>query len=76
MHGQHKHSKEWEAYQEHLKEQKEKAAETRQEQQLEATLALAGKREAPAPVLRGVCDECGKSGLKNVASHKRWAHKE
>lgn len=51
IHAQHRHSQEWAAYQEYLTEQRENATIDRQERQLEATLALAGKASASEPQL-------------------------
>lgn len=41
IHAQHRHRKQWEAYQHHLNSQKQKQQEERQERQVEATLAMA-----------------------------------
>jgi hypothetical protein len=73
MHAKHRHKQEWEAYEEYLDDKKEAQAVERQQKQLEATLALAGK-SAEAP--NGTCDVCGKTSLKNVGAHKRGAHKD
>ncbi len=43
QHAKNRHPKEWEAYQDHLKTEKERLAEDRQQAQLDATLALAEK---------------------------------
>ena len=51
MHAKHRHKQEWEAYQEHLDDQKEQQAIARQAEQLEATLSIA--RGAVAPTARG-----------------------
>jgi hypothetical protein len=85
-HGERRHGREWAAYKEYLDNEKEEKAITRQEKQLEATLALArGTAEQaasyegePARVLdpKTACDICGKGGLKNVGAHKRGAHNE
>ena len=84
-HGERRHGREWAAYQEFLNDEKEANAIARQEKQLEATLALAGKAAAetaayagePARVLdpKTTCDICGKSGLKRVKAHKSMVHK-
>lgn len=82
MHGHHRHKQEWAAYQEYVEEKKEAVREARQEKQLEATLGIAraaGGQPTPseepvAPVAKGVCDTCGKTGLKNVGAHMRGAH--
>jgi hypothetical protein len=68
MHAKHRHRQEWEAYEEYLDDQKEEAAVDRQERQLNATLELArgAVKEETA-----TCDICGKTGLKNVGSHKQ-----
>lgn len=50
MHAKHRHPQEWEAYQDFLNDKKERDADERQEKQLDATLALAG-RAAGAPVV-------------------------
>ncbi|KKM66813.1 hypothetical protein LCGC14_1477440 [marine sediment metagenome] len=72
QHGLHRHKQEWAAYQEFVEDAKEEKREARQERQLEATLALA---RGDTPTAQGVCDVCGKDGLKNVGAHKRGAHK-
>ena len=91
IHGERRHGREWAAYQEYLDNEKEAKAVARQEQQLEATLALAGKAarpdvvetpefrdavETPTVAAPGECDICGKTGFKNVGAHKRGAHNE
>ena len=73
-HGERRHGREWAAYKEYLDNEKETKAIARQEKQLEATLALAGKAAPEAP--KGTCDTCGKDGFKNVGAHKRGAHNE
>ena len=77
IHAERRHGREWAALQDYLNDRKEEKAIARQEQQLEATLALAGKAAAPTvsdtPTL-GECDICGKTGFKNVGAHKRGAH--
>ena len=73
MHALHRHKNEWIAYQEHVEGQKEKKRETRLDQQLEATLALA--RGAPPAELVS-CDACDYEGTKRqVTGHKMGAHK-
>jgi hypothetical protein len=87
QHGLHRHKQEWAAWQEHVEGKKEERREERANQQLEATLVLAGKAAEPveasrlaadsAPVsvlAKGECDICGKTGFKNVGAHKRGAH--
>lgn len=80
-HGQNRHSKEWEAYQEHVGEQKEKTQNERQEKQLAATLSLAGGSQAaeaspPEPAEVDSCDQCAYTGTVNqVRGHKLGAHK-
>jgi hypothetical protein len=94
IHAQHRHKQEWAAYQEYVKEEKEKQAQARQDKQLEATLAIAGKAggqdasvpfagdpsnpgnlgHTGTPTPKGMCDICGRDGLKNVGAHKRGAH--
>lgn len=44
IHAENRHGKRWAAYLEHMDELKQMAREKREEQQLEATLALAGKK--------------------------------
>ena len=78
VHGQRRHKQEWAALQELVKDRKEAKQDARQAQQLDATLAIAGKAVAPIPVevaANGTCDICGKSGFKNVGVHKSHAHK-
>ncbi len=72
-HAKNRHSREWAAYQDYIQEEKETAAIKRQDQQLEATLALAGRASIAAT---GECDICGRDGFKNVGAHKRGAHGE
>ena len=90
MHGLHRHKQEFAAYQEHRENEKEAKAVARQEEQLEATLAIArGGTPSSAAVAdrpkatvglvdppAGQCDICGKTGFKNVGAHKRGAHNE
>ncbi len=77
IHGLHRHKQEFAAWQEFVENKKEAKAVARQEEQLEATLAIArgGTATLTAPP-KGQCDICGKDGLKNVGAHKRGAHKE
>jgi hypothetical protein len=77
IHAKHRHKQEWAMYQQYRTDQKEAKQEARQERQLEATLAIAGKaavapENAEQPV--GGCDICDKTGFKNVGAHKRGAH--
>jgi hypothetical protein len=72
LHGLHRHKQEWEAWQEHVEGKKEERREERLNQQLEATLALAGNGQRPPP--KGECDICGKTGLKRVKAHKSMVH--
>ena len=51
IHALHRHSQEWAAYQEHINEQRRVETESRQEQQLEATLAIA-KSSGAEPKIR------------------------
>lgn len=73
-HGMSRHRQEWEAWQEHLGAQKEAKAEERQEQQLEATLALARGAVGQSAVFP--CDECGQEtkSAAGLAAHVRSAH--
>jgi hypothetical protein len=71
MHGRHRHSKEWEAYQEYVADEKEKEQLARQERQLAATLSLAGGNqdapdEIPAPT---ACASCGAAIEGKLADH-------
>lgn len=91
QHGEHRHSKEWAAYQEHVTEQKEAKQDERQEKQLAATLDLAKgaapveaesvevtePAEAPSPVESCDVEGCvGFEGTPNqVRGHKLGAHK-
>ena len=85
IHGERRHGREWAAYQEFIEDKKEEKAIARQEKQLEATLALAGKA-TDTPVTAtvsttttgtvGECDICGRTGLKRVKAHKSMVHKE
>lgn len=47
MHAKHCHKQEWSAYQEYLEGEKERANNERQDRQLEATLAIAGRAVEP-----------------------------
>ncbi len=80
VHGQRRHKQEWAALQELVKDRKEAKQEARQQEQLDATLALAGKAATVAtPVevaANGTCDICHKTGFKNVGVHKSHVHKE
>jgi len=59
MHALHRHPEEWAAYQEHVKDEKERATEERAQAQLDATLALAGRAAGNAPVACAECDYTG-----------------
>lgn len=48
IHAQHRHRQQWEAYQEYVTNEKQRVAEERQQAQIDATLALAGKAATPA----------------------------
>lgn len=90
-HGERRHGREWAAYKEYVDTEKEEKAIARQEQQLEATLALAGRaadaefldkmsekvHRQPERVLRSIKGECDICGkmFKNVGVHKSHAHK-
>lgn len=86
-HGEHRHSKEWAAYQEHVAEQKEAKQNERQERQLAATLDIAKGAAAPAAEAEtsemaseplGPCDVegCDYMGtVKQLRGHKMGAHK-
>ncbi len=79
MHGIHKHHDEWEAYQALLEDKKEERAETRQQQQIDATLALAGKavgqpvtQTATATIEKPnvrVCNNCSAEIEGKLADH-------
>ena len=73
MHGQHRHKQEWAAYQEFIEDRKEEKRETRQDEQLEATLSIA-RGDTAVAVPKGECDVCGKT-FKNLGAHKQF-HKE
>ena len=49
IHAQNRHKRRWEAYREHLDEIKEEEARGREQQQLDAMLALAGQSRASEP---------------------------
>ncbi len=76
-HAENRHKGSWATYQEWLQEQKEAVVSDRQERQLEATLALAGKAvEAPEP--EAACDypDCNYTGTpQQVGGHKGKAHR-
>ncbi len=86
MHAKHRHKQEWEAFEEYLDDQKEAEAVARQERQLDATLALAGKAAAKdEDAVNGfdtkahaliACDQCGKEckGNAGLSAHVRGAH--
>ncbi len=59
MHAMHRHPQEWEAYQDFLKEGKEARAEERQQQQIDATLALAEKAVQADNIQCPDCDYTG-----------------
>lgn len=80
IHAQHRHKQQWETYQEHLSLQKNQEYEDRQQKQLEATLALAGRAvgKEPEVVLEQVrhdCPVCGWQNVKNteigLATHQK-----
>lgn len=71
IHAQHRHRQQWESYQEHIALQKTQEQEDRQQKQLEATLALAGRVAGVEPevVLEQVrhdCPDCGWENVKNT----------
>ena len=77
IHAQHRHSQEWAAYQEYVKEQKEREQIERQNQQLEATLAIAGKAATAPPTEVMKCPECDYEGSKQqVTGHRAAKHRE
>jgi hypothetical protein len=73
IHGEHRHGQEWRAFQEHIKEAKERADIERQNMQLEATLALAG-RASDNPLEQ--CPECNYTGTKQQMFGHKSKHKE
>ena len=81
IHGQHRHKQEWAAVKEYIEDQKEAKREARQDEQLTATLAIAGRapeQRVHAVVIdnpKGECDICGKKGFKRIKAHKSMAHR-
>jgi hypothetical protein len=75
IHAQHRHRQQWEAYQEHINDEKARVSEARQEAQLNATLALAG-RAAEAPAAVYTCAQCGKTfdSHHKLNGHRAGAH--
>lgn len=74
MHAMHRHRQEWAAYQEHVNDQEKKRYEDRQERQLEATLALAGKAAGTKAVAETLTCDCGwetEKGENSLKAHKR-----
>ncbi len=67
QHAKNRHPKEWEAYQDHLKTEKERLAEDRQQAQLDATLALAGR--AATATKTPSCKSCGAEITGKLADH-------
>lgn len=64
QHAKNRHPREWEAYQDHLAQEKERTAEERQQAQLDATLVLAG-RAVPGKT----CNSCGAEIAGKLADH-------
>ena len=77
IHAQHRHSQEWAAYQEFVKDEKERAQIERENQQLEATLAIAGRASAAPATEVLKCPECDYEGTKQqIQGHKMAKHRE
>lgn len=77
IHAEHRHGQEWKAYQEHIKEEKERADIERQNAQLEATLAIAGRAAGAEKAELLKCPECDYEGTKQqVTGHRAAKHKE
>lgn len=76
VHAENRHNKRWAAYQEHMKELREEADRAERKQQLDATLALAGK--AASSIETFSCPECGNEfdSRRQLQGHKMGAHKE
>lgn len=74
IHAENRHGKRWAAFQEHKKELQEQADRAERKQQLEATLALAGKA---ASTVKVACEECGAEfdTQNQLRGHKMGAHK-
>ena len=82
IHALHRHRQEWAAYQEYMTEQKQRIADQRQEQQLEATLSIArgSRSNASEATLSSraprTCETCGKGAKSNAGlqAHIRARH--
>lgn len=71
-----KHRKQWMAVQAVIADEKEAAAASRQERQVEATLALAG-RAAEAPIAQEKCSDCDFTGsAAQLRGHRMGAHRK
>ena len=78
IHGEHRHKKEWAAYQKFLKDQKEEKQEKRQDEQLQATLSIArGDAAVATPLSECGVEGCNYTGTKRqLTGHKMGAHRE
>lgn len=84
IHAQHRHRQQWEAYQEAIAAAENREWKERQEQQLQATLALAGMAAVNKPEVAEpsfACDECdwapavdNQKPAHALAMHKRVRH--
>ena len=68
MHALHRHHDEWEAYQDYLDDKKETASSQRQQDQIDATLALAQKASG-TPLPRVRCNACNQEIDGKLADH-------
>jgi len=69
MHALHRHHDEWEAYQDFLNDRKETATNKRQQDQIDATLALAEKASGTSlPKVR--CNACGQEIEGKLSDHQ------
>ena len=79
VHAEHRHGQEWKAYQEYVKEEKERLQIDRENQQLEATLAIAGRAavpSSPAPSALESCPECDYTGTRAQVVGHSAKHRE
>lgn len=67
LHAEHRHKHEWAALQDYLNDQKEQRREQRLDDQLKATLALAGRATVGAD---STCNSCGEAIEGKLADHQ------
>jgi hypothetical protein len=70
LHAKHRHPREWASYRAHLEKVEKEEDKRRQQQQLDATLALAGQAAKPAGASDNICHSCGVEIEGKLADHQ------